>query len=232
MMYVQLAWRYASRRLVNYIAILALALALMVQIVAMAVLDGMLVDLEKRLRNLGEQITLSVGGELPDREAFAAAEAAVRAKVPGVRGLTPLLRKVGFLQTSAGAEYVYVQGIDLARELEFSSLPQHLLTFKPDAKNPSWGESGDFPGLFMGEQLARDLGVSAGGDVELFYADRDETGALQTRSKRFRITSLYRSGVFEKDRYGVYLPIEEAAEFYLAGEYARLYREQAKWYDR
>ncbi len=64
MMYAQLAFRYATRRLVNYIAVLALALALAVQIVAMAVLDGMLVDLEKRLRNLGEQITLTVGGEL------------------------------------------------------------------------------------------------------------------------------------------------------------------------
>ena len=220
MMYVQLAWRYASRRLVNYIAILALALALMVQIVAMSVLDGMLVDLEKRLRNMGEQITLRVGGELPDRDAFEETAYVVQNKVRGVKGLTPLLQKVGFLQTSAGAEYVWVQGIDLKQELAFSSLPDHLLTYKPSAKNPSWGATGDFPGVFMGEQLARRMGVTPGMDVELFYADRGPTGELQTRSKRFQVTSLYRSGVFEKDRYGIYVPIEDAAEFYLAGDYA------------
>ncbi len=220
MMYVQLAWRYASRRLVNYIAILALALALMVQIVAMSVLDGMLVDLSKRLRNMGEQITLAVSGELPGREDFDAVARALRERVPGVAGVTPLLQKVGFLQTSTGAEYVWAQGIDLGSELAHSSLPQHLLTYKPDAENPDWGATGNVPGLFMGEQLARRLGVRAGAEVELYYADRDAAGTLQTRSKRFQITSLYRSGVFEKDRYGVYLPIEEAGAFYLANGYA------------
>ena len=219
MMYVQLAWRYASRRLVNYIAVVALALALAVQIVAMSVLDGMLVDLEKRLKNMGEQITLLVSSALPDRDAFEDAAQAIRRRVPGVKGVTPLIREVGFLQTGVGAEYVWVQGIDLAAELALSSLPEHLLTLKPEAGNPSWGASGNRPGLFMGESLADRMGVSPGMEVELFYADRGPSGELQTRSKLFEVTSLYRSGVFEKDRYGIYIPIAEAGEFYLAGKY-------------
>ncbi len=214
MMYFQLAWRYATRRLVNYIAILALALALAVQIVAMAVLDGMLADLEKRLRNLGEQITLRVTGPLPNRETFDAAAEDVSFNVRGVLGLTPLVQKVGFLEMGSGAEYVWVQGVDLKADLAYSSLPKHLLSYHPDLENPSWGESGNRPGLFMGESLARRMGVSTGDEVELFYADRDEAGEMKTRSKRFRVTSLYRSGVFEKDRYGVYIPIQEAAGFY------------------
>ena len=219
MMYLQLAFRYASRRLVNYIAILALALALAVQIVAMAVLDGMLVDLEKRLRNLGEQITLRVEGALPDRLRVEQVAQDLRRDVKGVRGLTPLVQKVGFLESPAGAEYAWVAGIDLPGELEFSSLSEHLLTYKPDPRHPTWGDTGDRPGMFMGEQLARRLGVTPGSDIELFYADRGEGGELRTRSRRFRVTSLYRSGVFEKDRYGVYVPIEEAADFYLGGLY-------------
>ncbi len=219
MMYLQLAFRYATRRLVNYIAIAALALALAVQIVAMAVLDGMLVDLEKRLRNLGEQITLRVDGALPDRWRVDQAAEDLRQTVKGVRGVTPLVQKVGFLESPAGAEYAWVQGIDLAKELEFSSLPQHLLSYKPDPARPDWGETGDRPGMFMGEQLARRLGVTPGSDIELFYADRGEGGELETRSRRFRVTSLYRSGVFEKDRYGVYIPIGEAGDFYLGRVY-------------
>lgn len=220
MMYLQLAARYASRRLVNYIAILALALALAVQIVAMAVLDGMLVDLEKRLRNLGEQITLRVDeGPLPTRGDVENVAQALRQNVKGVVGVTPLLQKVGFLETSTGAEYVWVQGIDLGRELAYSSLPEHLLTYKPNPDNPSWGDSGNRPGMFMGEQLARRLGVHAGSEVDLYYADRSPSGELQTRSRRFRVTSLYRSGVFEKDRYGVYIPIHEAGDFYLGNIY-------------
>lgn len=218
-MYFQLAWRYATRRLVNYIAIAALALALAVQIVAMAVLDGMLVDLERRLRNLGEQITITVSRELPDRRMFDEAAQAMKSKVKGVRAVTPMIQKVGFLEAGGGARYVFVQGIDLAAELANSSLASHLLSYKPDPGNPAWNAEGGRPGMFMGEQLARSLGVSAGSEVELFYADRTEGGGLDVRSRRFQVKSLFRSGVFEKDAYGVYIPIEEAADFYLAADY-------------
>ncbi|MCC8115613.1 MAG: FtsX-like permease family protein [Planctomycetes bacterium] len=213
MLYLKLAWRYATRRLVNFIAIAALALALAVQIVAMSVLDGMLVDLEKRLQNLGEQLTLRITGHRPDRETFEAAATDMSWNVRGIAAVTPLFQRVGFMEAGSGAEYVWVQGIDLAEELRHSSLSRHLLSLHPTADNPDWGASGDRPGLFMGENLAHRLGVKEGGEGELYYADRGETGELRTRSRRFQVTSLYRSGVFEKDRYGVYIPLEQAADF-------------------
>lgn len=220
MMYLQLAWRYTTRRLVNHIAILALALALAVQIVAMAVLDGMLVDLQKRLRNMGEQITLRfTWGDLPRRIDFDQAGADLRKEIPGVTGVTPLIQRIGFLETGNGAEYVRVRGIDLSRELALSSLPEHLLSYRPSRGASTWGTKGDRPGLFMGEQLANRLSVTPGMEVELFYGDRTESGELSTRSRRFEVTSLYRSGVYEKDRYGVYIPITDAADFYLLNAY-------------
>ncbi len=223
MMYIQLAWRYATRRVVNFIAIAALALALAVQIVAMSVLDGMLVDLEKRLRNMGEQITLSVLSVLPDKHDFDQAAAALAREIPGVKAVTPMVQKVGFLEAGGGAEYVWVQGIDLKAELAHSSLASHLLTYKPHPAEPRWHSAAPAenqrPGLFMGEQLANRLGVQPGMDVELFYANRTADGGFETRSRRFTLTSTYRSGVFERDRYGIYVPIAEAADFYLAPDY-------------
>ncbi len=217
-MYFQLAWRYATRRLVNYIAMAAIALALAVQIVAMSVLDGMLVDLEKRLRNIGEQITLRATGELPDRTVFDTTTADIIANVPGVKAVTPLVQKVGFVEAGGGAEYVWIQGIDLAAELAHSSLSEHLLDYQPNPRAPDWGAT-DRPALFMGEQLARRLGVRAGQEIELFNATRGTNNAIEVDSRRFLVKSLYRSGVFEKDRYGIYVPLEEAADFYLAAQY-------------
>lgn len=219
MMYFQLAWRYATRRLVNFIALIAIALALAVQVVAMAVLDGMLVDLEKRMKNLGEQITVRVEGDLPTRAQFEQVAAAVKKAVPGVRAVTPMTQKVGFLESGGGAEYVWVQGVDLAGELANGSLASHLLSYKPNPKNPLWQEAGERTGAFMGEQLARRLGVLPGAEVELFYAERGEDGKLAVRSRRFLVKSLFRSGVFEKDGYALYLPITAAGEFYLGGAY-------------
>lgn len=218
MMYFQLAWRYATRRLVNYIAMAAIALALAVQIVAMAVLDGMLADLEKRLRNLGEQITLRVAADLPTRTDFDQAAAALVKDIAGVKAVTPLVQKIGFVEGSGGAEYVWVQGIDLAAELAHSSLADHLLDFKPNRDAPDW-ESPDRPGMFMGEQLARRLGVRAGQEIELYNATRGANESIEVSSQRFLIKSLIRSGVYERDSYGVYIPIDEAADFYYAPDY-------------
>ncbi|MCC8180127.1 MAG: ABC transporter permease [Planctomycetes bacterium] len=218
MVYIQLAWRYATRRLVNFIAIAALALALAVQIVAMSVLDGMLVDLEKRLRNLGEQITLRFVGELPSRAEFDQATEAMLADMPEVQTITPMVQKVGFLEGGNGAEYVWVQGIDLKEELRQSALGAHLLSYRPDPADPQWGASEGRPGMFVGEGLARRLGVRPGDEVDLFYADRSGDGGLETRSRRFSVTSLFRSGTFEKDRYGIYIPITVAAEFYFGAD--------------
>lgn len=222
MMYFQLAWRYATRRLVNYIAVAALALALMVQIVAMAVLDGMLVDLERRLRNLGQQVTLRVA-PAPNRQDFAKVSENIVSTVKGVKAVTPLMRKVGLIDSGRGDAYAFVQGIDLKAELAHSALASHLLSYKPDPADPSWyppaSAKQDRPGMFVGEQLANELGVSAGDEVDLFFAERDEENNMRTRSRRFVVTSLYRSGVYEYDNYGVYAPLESVAGFYLESEY-------------
>lgn len=220
MMYFQLAWRYTTRRLVNFIALAAIALALAVQVVAMSVLDGMLVDLEKRMKNLGEQITVRIEGAPPTREQFERVAAEIKASVPGVRAVTPMTQKVGFLESGGGAEYVWVQGVDLAGELANSSLASHLLSYKPNPKNPAWQEAGEKTGMFMGEQLARRLGIVPGGEAELFYAERGTDGQLAVRSRRFLVKSLFRSGVFEKDGYAVYIPIAAAGDFYLSPAYA------------
>lgn len=212
MLYLHLAWRYATRRLVNYIALCALALALAVQITAMAVLDGMLVDLSGRLRNLGEQITLRAG-VMPGRDAYDRAAAALVREVRGVQGVTPMMQRVGFIEGAGGAEYVWIQGIDLDAELRFSSLSEHLLDYRPDPANPQW-EHGAHPSVYVGEQLAKRLGIRAGMNIELFNARRGDGTQIEVESRLFTVRSLFRSGVFEKDRYGIYAPIEEAADFY------------------
>ena len=91
-----LAWRYATSRWFNLIAVVVMALTLMASLTVLGVIDGMLVDMERRVRDLGEQV--SVYFERPAR----ADAALAMAKIPGVRGCTPqvvnyaMLSKSGF----------------------------------------------------------------------------------------------------------------------------------------
>ncbi|MCX7933655.1 MAG: ABC transporter permease, partial [Planctomycetota bacterium] len=181
MYHFALAWRYTHSRLVNYIAVAAVALCLAVQIVVMAVLDGMLEDMRRRVRDLGEQITVSFldrellvaqpSAGLPTVRDLERAEVAVRREIPEVRGLTPLLRGYGVLERRGDFAPAIVFGIDLAREMRYSQLAQHLQAGKIDPEQPAWF-SADFPEsslppMFVGAELAERLGLVAGDEVAL-----------------------------------------------------------------
>ena len=212
-MYVLLlAWRYATSRWFNLIAVVVMALTLMASLTVLGVIDGMLIDMERRVRDLGEQI--SVYFERPAR----AADALALEKIPGVRGCTPqvvnyaMLTKSGFA-SEPGVAY----GIDLAAEIRYSSLADHLEDLAIDRANPQWLPANavrrDLPGMFLGKILAENLNAFAGDIVTVNYAPE---GANELRRRDFYVASVFSSGSPIKDNNGFYLPLKDAQEMFLA----------------
>ena len=68
MFMLKIAWRYVHARLINYVAILVIALTLMASIVVLGVIEGMLVDMERRVSNLGEQIVVYFRAPVPQAD--------------------------------------------------------------------------------------------------------------------------------------------------------------------
>ncbi len=210
-----LAWRYVRSRLVNLVAILAVSLALTVQIVVMAVLDGMLEDMRQRIRDLGEQITVSFFGELPSLQALEQAEAALKQKVADVRGVTPLVQNYAVLEKDGFHTPVLAYGIDLAREVRFSQLSRHLLDHKLDPEDPRWAprgaEDAELPRIFLGAQVAERLGALAGDTIYLSYV---QPGTDDVERTRVKVASTFRSGSLMKDRWAAYVPIDLAQKLF------------------
>lgn len=235
MVVLRLAWRYATRRAVNYVAVLALALALMVQVVAVAILDGQIDQLKKRMRGLGRHITVRFdthgGTPLPTPETFDAVARAVASATDehgraGVVAVTPLLSGGAMLGAGTGGgamEYVSIHGVDLARELAASTLADHVTNFRPDPSRPSWfaetSVERDRPGLWVGHRLAQSLRLSVGDTATLWYRPPTADGEAPLRSRMFRVGGLLKSGWMPVDQYGVYAPIEEVTPL-LMPEYA------------
>lgn len=206
-----LAWRYAASRWFNLIAVVVMGLTLMASLTVLGVIDGMLVDMERRVRDLGEQVAVSF--ERPAR-----AETLKNMEpVPGVRGWTPqvinyaLLSKGGFV-----AEPAIAYGIDLTREIKYSSLSRHLLDMAVDKNAPQWLPADavrkDLPGMFIGKILAESLDVYAGDIVTVNYAPK---GANELRKRDFYVSSVFSSGSPVKDSNGFYLPLKDAQEMFL-----------------
>ncbi len=232
MITLKLARRYVFSRLVNYVAMLVVALVLTVQITVMGVLDGVVEDLKKRARGLGEQIVVNFeyARPLPTMAELEQAEAALKnapAEAPhsdAVVGLTPLLRDYAVLERgdALAQKPLLVYGIDIERELRHSELWSHLEP-KPDPTDPWLPENYNgprLPGIYVGWQVAKELRFRPWSPDHPSYVVLNcwPRGSNERIRKRFVVTATVKSGNIIKDQWGVYVPLKEAQELMLGSD--------------
>lgn len=205
------AWRYAHARIVNFVAVLVVGMTLMASIVVLGVIDGMMVDMERRIRDLGEQVAVFFRDPVP------LADLDKIPQIAGIKGFTPQVNGYAILKNGLIAEPGVAFGIDLAAEVRLSSLPEHLQDYRIDRLRPEWipagSKHGGRPGAFVGVDLAARLALSPGDIFEVNYAPQ---GSQQLRRVEFYASSIYQSGSPLKDRNGFYIPLEEAQKMFLS----------------
>lgn len=84
---------------------------------------------------------------------------------------------------------------------------------------PSWGLSTDvFPGILLGAELARQLGLEVGDEVQLISPDGDvgPTG-LRPKLASFRVAGIFRTGMYEYDQKLAYTALYAAQRFFDLG---------------
>ena len=187
---LKLAWIYVHARIINYIAVLVVGLTLMASIVVIGVTDGMLVDMERRIRNLGEQVAVSFRIPLPEDKLQQIGN------IPGVKGFTPLIRDYALLKHGLITEPGVAYGIDLKKEVELSSLADHLQDLKLDPVDPQWvapdAVTGGNSPAFVGINLAERLGLRAGDIMTVSFSPPNSDKLV---SKDFYVSSIFSSGL-------------------------------------
>lgn len=84
---------------------------------------------------------------------------------------------------------------------------------------PTWGLSTDvFPGILLGAELARQLGLEVGDEVQLISPDGDvgPTG-LRPKLASFRVAGIFRTGMYEYDQKLAYTALYAAQRFFDLG---------------
>ncbi|MHC4886054.1 MAG: hypothetical protein ACYTGH_13315, partial [Planctomycetota bacterium] len=193
---LSLAWHYACHRWVNLIAALTIALCVLVQIVAMAVMDGQLDDYRKRIKGLGQQITLRLPPRCP-LPLYRKIEEAVTA-IPGVKGCSPVLERYAAVGGDSWSTPVIIKGIDLAAEGRHGMLGTYLLDQSQLSWSPELAQNhSQLPGMLVGKQFAQEAGLTSshiqrGAELVLRYQRQREE---RMSSNRFRVVSRYQTGV-------------------------------------
>ena len=191
-------------------SVIGLALGVAVLIVVLSVLNGFETELRSRMLSVTSHATISgLDGEIADwREAQDQL-----AKVPGVRAVAPYIEARGLLSHGQNVAGTLVRGVEPAAEGAAIGLGSRM---REGALADL--EAGKF-NVILGSALAAELGVKKGDSVVLMTPEATATPAgLMPRMRRFVVSGIFESGMYEFDRGLALVHRVDAARLYRLGD--------------
>jgi lipoprotein-releasing system permease protein len=214
--YLRAKQKQAFISLITYLSIAGVALGVMALIVVIAVMSGFEADLKSRI--LGGQshiILMRTSGPFTDyRELIRRIEG-----TSGVEAATPFIYTQTMLRTAGAATGAVLRGIDpetIGSVLKTLDKVKSQLSAAPaGAGAPAAG----LPGIVLGKELAKNLGVVEGDSVHLISPRGmlAPTGHVPTM-KQFRVTGYFESGMYEYDQTFAYINLTDAQQLLRLGE--------------
>ena len=204
--YVRSRSRNSFVSLISAISMLGIAIAVLVLIVVMSVVNGFERELKDRLLAMTAHATIEgVDGELDSFEALQ--ETAVAD--PRVRGAAPYIHGQALLVAGNALSGAELRGVEPGSEEGVSGIGSVM-------QQGSLGELA--PGAFnivLGNELAETLGVVVGDKVTVTLAEGIVTPAgVMPRTKRFTVSGIYRVGMYEFDRRLAFVHLGDAQRLY------------------
>jgi lipoprotein-releasing system permease protein len=202
--------------LITFLSIAGITIGVMALIIVIAVMSG--AESEFRSRILGVEshvMVMRYGSAFTDyRRIIKDIE-----KIDGVKTASPYVFSQIMLRSSSGVSGAVLRGIDpgsagqAIKSLDKAFLEQRL------TKNQDAGTSAFVPGIILGQELARNLGVMEN-DIIYLISPRGMIAPVGhiPAMKRFRVTGLFESGMYEYDTSLAYVHIKDAQSILHIGD--------------
>lgn len=197
---LQIALRYllAKRRqvfvsVISLVSTLGVTVGVMALVVALALMTGLQGELQARILGSGAHVYVYKPGGITDYRA----EVTRLGAFPGVTGAAPAV--IGKAMISALSDgFVGVKGIDGSLEPSVTDIGTALKEGSLDKLTPATDE--DLPGIVLGQELAREIGVNLGESVRLTTPNGSLSPmGVMPRIRRFTVVGLFRMGLYEVD---------------------------------
>jgi len=196
--FVALRYLFALRKqsfisLISLFAVFGVAIGVGALIVVIGVMNGFSTDLRDKILGVNAHILISsVRGGIKDYKGLA--EEAK--KVPGVVGVAPFLYSEVMLSSRSGVKGVVLRGVEPKTAQKVLSLGKDMV----DGSLANLDVQGEPPGIIIGAQMAKRLGLVVGSQVNLLSpAGRKTAAGYQPKVSVFRIAGIFRTGMFEYD---------------------------------
>ncbi len=202
--------------LITILSIAGITIGVMALIIVIAVMSG--AESEFRSRILGVEshvMIMRYGSPFTDyRRIIKDIE-----KIDGVKTASPYVFSQIMLRSSSQVSGAVLRGIDpgsagqAIKSLDKTFLEQRL------TKNQNAGTSAFVPGIILGQELARNLGVIEN-DIIYLISPRGMISPIGhiPAMKRFRVTGLFESGMYEYDTSLAYVHLKDAQSILHIGD--------------
>ncbi|OQX23461.1 MAG: ABC transporter permease [Desulfobacteraceae bacterium IS3] len=205
--YLRSKQRHTFISLITWLSVAGVTVGVMALIVVIAVMAGFESDLKSRILGVESHIVLMrYGSEFTEyREVLDYLKS-----VQGIEAATPFIYSQTMLRSGAGLSGAVLRGIDPAsagkviKNLDGAAL-------QTSEKAGSKDETVKVPGIILGKELAKTLGVGEG-DMIYVISPRgmvSPVGHLPAM-KRFSVVALFESGMYEYDGSLAYIRLDEA----------------------
>ncbi len=191
-------------------SVLGLALGVAVLIVVLSVLNGFETELRGRMLSVTSHASITgIQGDIADwRRGLELA-----ARTPGVKAVVPFIESRGLLANGERVAGTAVRGILPEEEARAVGLGSRLKQGTLDELEP-----GKFR-IILGSALATELGVTVGQNVVLMAPEGSATPVgFMPRQRRFTVSGIFESGMYEYDRGLALVHMNDAARLYRLGD--------------
>jgi lipoprotein-releasing system permease protein len=207
--YLRSAHRNGFVSFVAAMSVLGLSLGVAVLIVVLSVLNGYERELRTRMLAVTSHATITgLDGAIPDwrsRQETAARE-------PGVKAVVPFVESRGLLANGERVAGAMVRGVLPEEEIKAVGLGSRLKSGSLDDL-----AAGKYQ-VILGYALADELGVKQGQTVVLMAPEGSATPAgFAPRMRRFTVSGIFESGMYEYDRGLALIHLNDAAKLYKLG---------------
>jgi len=198
---------------ITIISVLGVMVGVMALVVVLSVMNGFRSDLMSKILGVNSHVlVLNLSGTFNGYQQVAEKVE----KMDGVVAITPFVYTQVMLNNSGRVSGAVLRGVDpksAARVVSFDKMiKEGSLSSLSEAEN-------GIPSIIIGSELAKQIGASTGSLVTVISPEGKLTPLGRTpNTKRFKVTAIFDSGMYEYDASMVYISLGEAQRFLALGD--------------
>ena len=199
-LFIALRYLFSRRKqtfiyIISLMSIFGVALGVGALVVVLGVYNGFTTDIRDKI--LGANAHVIVMTHVPGKLDNHAQALKTILETPGVTGATPFLYTEVMLSAPGGVKGLVLRGIDPASAPDVLQILSHMTAGRVEDLD---GVEGEIPGVIVGQELAKRLGLSVGSRVNLLSASGQKTSTgFAPRIRPFEVTGIFKTGMFEYD---------------------------------